>query len=128
MIALQQPHKVRDLLAYSSIITKAAHDYEGNPWLAYDMHFRTLAGSMQLQLASSWGQVDQALWSQHFNRATVVQMKEGGNALAIGPYSMGQEEGADGGQTASQAKSGGKANLDREGQGASITIPEDSPY
>ena len=60
VVAIQQPHHVRDLLAYSSLITKAAHDYEGTPWLACDVHFRTLAASMQLQ---TWGQVDQSLWS-----------------------------------------------------------------
>ena len=48
VMALHYPHRVRDLLAYLSIITKAAHDYDGTPWLSYDVHFRTLAASMQL--------------------------------------------------------------------------------
>lgn len=39
VMALCHPHRVRDLLAYSSIITKAAHDFERTPWLSYDAHF-----------------------------------------------------------------------------------------
>ena len=81
VMALHYPGRVRDLLAYSSIITKAAHDYEGTPWLSYDTHFRTLAASMHLQ---TWGHVDQSLWFQTFNRATWRQTNQG--ALAIGPY------------------------------------------
>ncbi len=123
VIALQQPHRVRDLLAYSSIITKAAHDYEGNPWLAYDVHFRTLAASMQLP---TWGQVDQALWSQHFNRAT-VRVKDGGSALAIGPYSTGQAEGADAGHSSSQARSGGKPTSTGKGKERVSPYPRTAP-
>lgn len=79
VVALQQPQRVRDLLPYSSIIVKAAHDYEGKPWLSDDTHFRTLGTTMGLQ---SWGQVDLSLWSQHFNRAT--QHSEASNALLPG--------------------------------------------
>ena len=86
VLAIQQPQRIRDRLAYSLIITKAAHDYTGRPWLSYDVHFRTLAASMRLQ---TWARVDQALWSQHFNRAAV--QREGGNALSIGPYQPGQD-------------------------------------
>ena len=81
VVALHYPERVRDLLAYASLIAKAAYDYEGTPWLSYDTHFRTLAASMRLQ---SWGAVDQSLWSQHFNRATLRASNSG--ALAIGPY------------------------------------------
>ena len=69
---------MHDLLAYSSIIE---NDYDGTRCLSYDTHFRTLAASMQLQ---KWSQVDQSLWSQHFNRS-VLKVSSGG-ALAIGPY------------------------------------------
>ena len=68
VMTLKFPKRIRDLLAYLSIITKAAHDYEGTPWLSYDTHFRTLAVSMRLQ---HLGQVDQSLWSQNFNRASL---------------------------------------------------------
>ena len=77
VVAIQQPQQIRDLLAYSSLVVKAANDYQGNPWLSYDVHFRTLASSMGLQ---TWGKVDQALWSQHFNRASTCQA--GGDAPA----------------------------------------------
>jgi hypothetical protein len=91
VVALQQP---QDLLAYSSIIVKAAHDYEGKPWLSYDTHFRTLATTMGLQF---WGQVDQSLWSQHFNRATL--RSEASSALAIGPYQEEEKSTPDKGDT-----------------------------
>lgn len=81
------PHRVRDLLVYSSIITKAALDFEGTPWLSYDAHFRTLAAMMQLQ---TWGQVDQSLWSQHFSQATLRQSNRA--ALSISPYSSQKSE------------------------------------
>ena len=81
VLALQCPQRVRELLGYSSTIVKAAHDYEGTLWLSYDVHFRTLAATMQRQ---DWSYVDQSLWSQHFNRAAVRQ--EGGNPLSVGPY------------------------------------------
>ena len=38
VVSLQQPQRLRDMLAYSSIIVKAAHDYDGKPWLSYDVH------------------------------------------------------------------------------------------
>ncbi len=79
VLAIQQPNRIRDLLA--SIIVKAANDYEGNPWLSYDVHFRSLASSIRLQC---WGRVDQALRSQHFCRANTSLAK--GDALSIGPY------------------------------------------
>ena len=72
------------MLAYASLIAKAAYDYTGTLWLLYDTHFRTLAAST----------IDQSLWSQHFNRATLRTSNSG--ALAIGPYQA--EEGPTGGK------------------------------
>ena len=43
IIAIKQPERVRNLLAYSSLITKASADYQGTPWLTYDSHFRQMA-------------------------------------------------------------------------------------
>ena len=91
VMALHYPERVRDMLAYASLIAKAAYDYEGTPWLSYDTHFRTLAASMRLQ---SWCTIDQSLWSQHFNRATLRTSNSG--ALAIGPYQA--EAGPSGGK------------------------------
>lgn len=85
--ALCHPYRERDLLAYSSIITKAAYDFEGTPWLSYDAHFCNLAATIQLQ---TWGQVDQSLWSQNFSWATLYQANRG--ALSIGPYGSQDSE------------------------------------
>lgn len=35
IVAIRQ---VRDLLAYSSTIVKVSQDFEGTPWLEYDLH------------------------------------------------------------------------------------------
>ncbi len=67
IVAVQQSNRLRDFLAYSSIIVKAANDYESNAWLLYDVHFRSLAALMRLQC---WGRIHQALWSQHFCKAS----------------------------------------------------------
>ena len=34
VMAIQTPGRIRDLLAYEALILKAAHDYEGTPWLS----------------------------------------------------------------------------------------------
>ena len=40
IVAMRAPDQVRDLLAYSSTIVKASQDFQGSPWLEYDIHFR----------------------------------------------------------------------------------------
>lgn len=82
VVALRHPHRIRDLLAYSLIITKAADDFKGTPWLSYESHFCSLAATIHLQ---TWGLVDQSLWSQNFSRATLCQTNR--CTLSIGPYS-----------------------------------------
>ena len=67
LIASEQPDRVRDLLAYSSLIVKAGQDFETTPWMAYDQHFRRLAAAKQL---THWDTVDTALWTLYFGRAT----------------------------------------------------------
>ena len=81
VVVLQIPHRTRDLLGYMSLVVKAAHNYEGTPWLAYDAHFRCLAATMQLQ---TWSTPDQSVWSQYFSRAAPKVM--GASALSVGPY------------------------------------------
>ncbi len=66
VVALQQPHKLRDLLAYSTIIVKEANDYEG---IAY-VHFRTLA-------ASRHG----AEWAKHYGPSTSTEQERTGRAV-----------------------------------------------
>ena len=56
---------MRDLLAYSSIITKAAHDFGWTPWLSYDARY--LAATMD----QIWDQVDQCLWSRMSSHVVV---------------------------------------------------------
>jgi len=37
------PNRINDLLGYASLIAKVSKDYEGTPWLSYDVHFCKLA-------------------------------------------------------------------------------------
>ena len=46
-------NRVQNFLACSSIITKAANDFEVTAWLSYDTHFCTLAATVQLQTWTS---------------------------------------------------------------------------
>ena len=87
VIALRIPGRIRDLLAYQALIVKAAHDYEGTPWLSYDAHFRSVAATMQLQ---TWSTPDQTIWSQYFNRAN--PRMAGSNALSVGPYGYSNQD------------------------------------
>ena len=66
IIAQRQPERVPDLLAYSSLITRASIDYEDMPWLAYDAHFRRQAAARP---QSRWAQLDSSLWTVYFSRA-----------------------------------------------------------
>ena len=43
VMAARYPDRVKDMLAYSSLIAKAHADYEGTQWLSYDNHFRHAA-------------------------------------------------------------------------------------
>ena len=80
VLVLKNPSRIRDLLAYQALIVKAAHDYEGTPWLSYDAHFRSLAATMQL---ANWSSPDQTIWSQYFNRA--MPKRSGISPLSVGP-------------------------------------------
>ena len=55
------------LLAYSSIIVKASHVFEGSPWIDYDVHFRRQVAT---QSNPKWATIDAALWTMYFTRAT----------------------------------------------------------
>ena len=67
VVAMRNPNQVRDLLAYSSIIVKASQDFEGTPWLEYDIHFRRQVAT---QTGQRWEVIDASLWSMYFARAT----------------------------------------------------------
>ncbi len=82
VLVLKHPTIARDLFAYQAMIVKAAHDYEGTPWLSYDAHFRSLAATIQ---STNWNAPDQAIWSQYFSRA--IPRRVGSSALSVRPYS-----------------------------------------
>ena len=68
VVALRGPEKVRDLLAYSSIIVRAARDFFDTPWLSYDAHFRRHAAASPGGRLAVAG-VDPALWTLYFTNA-----------------------------------------------------------
>lgn len=64
----KEPGRVKDLLAYSSLIVKASLDYEGEAWLSYDNFFRRQA-AVEPARYQRWGEIDPSIWTQHFGRA-----------------------------------------------------------
>ena len=67
--ARKQPDRIADLLAYSSWpgIVKQSQDYEGTPWLSYDMQLRKEAAA---DGNKEWASVKMNIWALHFGRAT----------------------------------------------------------
>ena len=113
VVVLRAPNRTRDLLAYLSLVVKAAHNFEGTPWLwlSYDAHFRCLAATMQLQC---WSTPNQGIWSQYFSRAS--PRNQGTNALSVGPYldtSRDDKDERKGPKPAPQTSSGGGRKRDR---------------
>ena len=68
VVAMHNPDQVRDLLAYSSTIVKASQDFEGTPWLEYDIHFRR---QIATQAKQQWEIIVGSLWTMYFARATL---------------------------------------------------------
>ena len=64
---MHNPDQVRDLLAYSSTIVKASQDFEGTPWLDYDIQFRRQIATQAKQQLET---IDASLWTMYFARAT----------------------------------------------------------
>ena len=58
VMAARYPDRVKDMLAYFSLIAKAHADYEGTQWLSYDNHFRHTMAAKQLK---DWSEVDPSL-------------------------------------------------------------------
>ena len=75
IIALKQHDRVRNLLTYSSLITKASADYQGSPWLTYNSHFRQMAA---ITKQSDWSQVNLSLWTQYFSNAKLAAGRDSG--------------------------------------------------
>lgn len=66
VLAMKQPHRVGDLLAYSSIIINASSEYEDMPWLQYDVRFRRQAAT---DPSRPWASIDASLWTTCFATA-----------------------------------------------------------
>ena len=47
VLSMKHPQRVRDMLAYASLMAKASREFDGTPWLLYDRHFRRLATAQQ---------------------------------------------------------------------------------
>ena len=66
LIALKQPDRIKDLLAYSSIIVNASKQFEGTLWLEYDTRFRNEAA---VQPGKQWATIDASTWTLCFTSA-----------------------------------------------------------
>ena len=64
----REPSRVKDLLAYSSMIVKASVDFMGECWSNYDQFFRRQAAA-EPERYPRWGEIDPCMWTQHFGRA-----------------------------------------------------------
>ena len=73
VVALREPQRVPDLLAYSLLVVQASRDYAGTPWRAYDTHFRKQAAAMKL---IKWGEKDPSMWLSYFAPALAKQRCE----------------------------------------------------
>lgn len=70
IVALKQPSRITDLLAYSSLIVQAHRKYSGDNWQVYDRNFRQQAAARQPLL---WAHIDPGLWTMAFANATANQ-------------------------------------------------------
>ena len=66
MIILDQPERIPDLLAYSSLIVHAARKFRGEGWLHYDRNVRKRAAA---GAGDKWGEVNTSLWALAFANA-----------------------------------------------------------
>jgi hypothetical protein len=66
VVALRNPERVRDMLAYSSTIVKASKGYVGSPWLEYDVQFRQ---QMATQPDTEWAKIDASIWTVQIAQA-----------------------------------------------------------
>ena len=66
VLAMKQPQRLGDLLAYSSMIINASSEYEDTPWLQYDVRFRRQAAT---DPSRPWAAIDASLWTTCFAAA-----------------------------------------------------------
>ena len=66
MVIFNQPERMPDLLAYSSLIVHAARKFKGDGWLHYDRNLRKRAAA---GAGDKWGEVNTSLWALAFANA-----------------------------------------------------------
>ena len=66
VLAMHQPARTPDLLAYMGVILYAARRYEGEEWRMYDANFRKQAAAVGV---SKWAEVNPSLWTMAFSNA-----------------------------------------------------------
>ena len=65
-LAMKQPHRLGDLLAYSSMIINASSEYEDTPWLQYNARFQRQAATDPNR---PWAAIHASLWTTYFATA-----------------------------------------------------------
>ncbi len=70
VIALKQPERVPDLMAYMAQIVQASRQFQGSPWAEYDTRFRMQAAA---QRRTRLAELDTTLWTVAFARAEPAQ-------------------------------------------------------
>ena len=63
VIAKKQPQRVPDLISYQFLMLEARNEYQGNCWLAHDMHVRQQASSLP---NCKWSTIDSTIWNLAF--------------------------------------------------------------
>ncbi len=66
VIALKQPEKVPDLMAYMTQIVQASRQFQGTLWVEYDTRFRIQAAAQQ---RTRLEELDTTLWTIAFPNA-----------------------------------------------------------
>ena len=115
VIALREPQRVPDLLAYSSLVVQASRDYAGTPWRAYDIHFRKQAAATKL---TKWGEKDPSLWLSYFAPALAKQRCE-----ECGSFDHDKKD-----CEVVQGSQGAKTQLTRKGTHISQSTARFAPY
>ena len=62
-VAMKQPKRIPDMLAYMATIAKASQKYRWPSWLAYNQNFRQAAESGNCE----WSKIDPSIYAQCFN-------------------------------------------------------------
>ena len=73
------------------MVTKASADYQGTPWLAYDIHFRQVAAVAK---QTDWSHVNSSLWTQYFADVKIAIAQDLGLTMVLvhQPDEKGTEE------------------------------------